>query len=556
MRRFKTFFVIFAVTIAYSSVFTAPSSVAPIRPKLVVVISVDQLASSLIDPKSLKTWGGEFTRGFKTLQQEGVYFTNSYHAHGFTETGPGHSVILSGRFPTHTKITQNSWTDPENGEEIYCVTDKDTDILNSKKKGTGASPKYFSGTTLGDWFLSQIPNSRVYTFAGKDRAAVLMGGTKPSGAFWFDEESFTFTTSTFYGKELPEWLESYNKKVLNRFSEDITWKLPAHRNFNSGKYQVGTYSLNTGANKAIYKAGSPLDKSTYLRYRASPFFDDAVIEGAIRLIEEEKLGQGETTDLIAIGLSATDYIGHGFGNQGPEMRDQLLHLDEIIGTFIDKIRMSHPDAWIVLTADHGAPDLSERLLEVGKDANRIDPDVWRRKFVREVAARLGTGEAELFWKIRDPSQIYIRPKYNLDKAGVTKEKVITASLEVLKTMQGVLTAISSDEIQKMDPPSKNDPDQYTIKERLRLSYVPDRSGDILVAFKEYTTVGDTDKFEYLVHHGSPHDYDRKVPLIFLGPWKAKKVSKPTKIVDLAPTLAKYLGLKQVDKVDGQILPLE
>ncbi|TGK14080.1 alkaline phosphatase family protein [Leptospira fletcheri] len=553
MRRLRSILFFLAAMIAVGSVFSAPSSG---RPKLIVVVSVDQLAGNLIESKSMKTWGGEFTRGFKTLQEEGVYFTNAYHAHGFTETGPGHSVILSGRFPANTKITQNSWSDPETGEEIYCVTDKETDLLESKKKGNGASPKHFAGTALGDWLQSQVPNSRAFTFSGKDRAAVLMGGAKPAGAYWFDEETFTFTTSTYYGKQLPDWLTNYNKKVLSKFSEDINWKLPAQRNFNAGKYQVGTYSLYTGNNKAIHKAGAALDKSLYLRYRATPFFDDAILEGATRLIEEEKLGEGETTDLIAIGLSATDYIGHGFGNQGPEMRDQLLHLDEILGTFIEKIRNSHPGAWIVLTADHGAPDLAERLMESGKDASRIDPDVWRRKFVREVSAKLKTGQAELFWKIRDPSQIYIRPAYDLKKAGVSKEKLLEVSLETLKTMPGVLEAYSGEEIQKTNLPTQTDPGQFSIKERLKLSYVPGRSGDILVAFKPFTVVGDTDKFEYLVHHGSPHDYDRKVPILFLGPWSAKKILKPARVADIAPTLAKYLGIRPSEKLDGEILPLD
>src|SRR5437660_212009 len=107
---------------------------APPRPKLVVVITVDQLR-----PDYLVRWRSQLTGGFATLLAEGAVFTSAYQDHGVTETAPGHSTILSGRWPVHTGIVRN----------IEGVQDSTAPLLLAPEPG--ASPRRFRGTTFYDW---------------------------------------------------------------------------------------------------------------------------------------------------------------------------------------------------------------------------------------------------------------------------------------------------------------------------------------------------------------------------------------------------------------------
>ncbi|MCC6513633.1 MAG: alkaline phosphatase family protein, partial [Geothrix sp.] len=144
------------------------------RPKLVVVISVDQLSAEL-----MQTFGPELRGGLARLRREGVFFTEAYHDHGFTETGPGHSVLLSGRFPAHTGIIENRWIDRATGKLAYCVDDPAAKALHAPNQPSSSNAR-FLGEALGDWLQAQVPGSRVFAVSGKDRAAILMAGRRPT----------------------------------------------------------------------------------------------------------------------------------------------------------------------------------------------------------------------------------------------------------------------------------------------------------------------------------------------------------------------------------------
>ena len=174
------------------------------RPKLVVVISVDQLSAEL-----MQTYGPELRGGLARLRREGVFFTEAYHDHGFTETGPGHSVLLSGRFPAHTG---------------------------------------FLGEALGDWLQAQVPGSRVFAVSGKDRAAILMAGRRPTAVYWFTGAA-GFTSSTAYGERLPDWLLRYDRDLAERLATD-SWlwtKDPGTPEGRVGSWTFGTQILRNGA---------------------------------------------------------------------------------------------------------------------------------------------------------------------------------------------------------------------------------------------------------------------------------------------------------------------
>ena len=518
-----------------------------VRPKLVVVISVDQFSAEL-----MQTFGPELTGGIARLRKEGVFFTEAYHDHGFTETGPGHSVLLSGRFPASTGIVENRWIDRATGKLVYCVEDSAAKALHAPGQASSSNAR-FLGEGLGDWLQAQVPGSRVFAVSGKDRAAILMAGRKPTGTFWFTG-SAGFTSSTVYGDRLPEWLLRYDRDLAERIATD-SWlwsKDPATPEGRSGQWTFGAQTLrNGGLPRLIQGAGMPLDKGFEGRFRKSPFLDTVTLEAAEALLDGEKLGRGPGTDLLAVSFSATDYIGHSYGMLGTEMRDQIHRLDRGLGRLLERVRRQHPGAWVVLTADHGGLDLPEVLGEQGFPVRRLLAE----PFMAALQADLRTAfkvDRDLLLPTPEPNTIYLNEAAvqaaNLDRGGVLRRAQVW-----LRARPEVADAFTAEELMATDPAATGSPRDSSLRVLLRRSFHPERSGDILVAVKPFVVFG-TPPTDYPTGHGTPNAYDRRVPLIFWGPWQSGQRRDPVRTVDLAPTLAHELGIKP-GAVDGKALDL-
>ena len=520
---------------------------AKARPKLVVVISVDQLSAEL-----MQTFGPELSGGIARLRKEGVFFTEAYHDHGFTETGPGHSVLLSGRFPANTGIVENRWIDRATGKLVYCVEDPAAKALHAPGQASASNGR-FLGEALGDWLQAQVPGSRVFAVSGKDRAAVLMAGRKPTGAFWFTGPA-GFTSSTVYGERLPEWLLRYDRGLADRIATD-SWlwtKDQATPEGRSGAWTFGPQVLrNGGLPRLIQGAGMPLDKGFETRFRRSPFLDAVTLEVAEALLDGEKLGRGPGTDLLAISFSATDYIGHSYGMLGTEMRDQIHRLDRALGRLLDRLRHQHPGAWVVLSADHGGLDLPEVLGEQGFPVRRLLAEPFMAALQTDLRTAFKV-DRDLLLPTPEPNTIYLN-ETAVKTANLHRGDVLLRVQAWLRARPEVADAFTAEELMATDPVATGSPRDSSLRVLLRRSFRPERSGDILVAVKPFVVFG-TPPTDYPTGHGTPNAYDRRVPLIFWGPWKAGERREPVRTVDLAPTLAKELGL-QPGPVDGKVLDL-
>ncbi len=517
------------------------------RPKLVVVISVDQFSAEL-----MQTFGPELKGGLARLRQEGVFFTEAYHDHGFTETGPGHSVLLSGRFPASTGIVENRWIDRASGKLVYCVEDATAKALHAPGLPSSSNTR-FLGDGLGDWLQAQVPGSRVFAVSGKDRAAILMAGRRPTGAFWFTGPA-GFTSSTAYGDRLPDWLLRYDRGLSDRIATD-SWlwtKDPASPEGRSGAWTFGSQTLrNGGLPRLIQGAGMPLDKGFEGRFRKSPFLDAVTLEAAEALLEGERLGRGPGTDLLAISFSATDYIGHSYGMLGTEMRDQIHRLDRVLGRLLDRLRRQHPGAWVVLSADHGGLDLPEVLGEQGFPVKRLLAEPFMAALQGELRATFKV-DRDLLLPTPEPNTIYLN-EAALKAANLDRREVLNRTQAWLRARPEVAEAFTAEDLLATDPAVAGSPRDSSLRVLLRRSFHPERSGDILLAVKPLVVFG-TPPTDYPTGHGTPNAYDRRVPLIFWGPWKAAQRREPVRIVDLAPTLARELGLKP-GTVDGKALDL-
>ncbi|MDR3682745.1 MAG: alkaline phosphatase family protein [Geothrix sp.] len=531
--------------------FLVPALVAAptpgMRPKLVVVIVVDQFSAEL-----MQTYGPELTGGIARLRQEGVCFTEAYHDHGFTETGPGHSVLLSGRFPAHTGIVENRWLDRATGKFVYCVEDSSARSLAAPGQASASNAR-FLGDGLGDWLQAQVPGSRVFALSGKDRAAILMAGRQPTGVFWFAGPA-GFTSSTAYGTRLPAWLVNYDQGLSSRIGTD-SWlwsKDPATPEGRSAQWTFGSVTVrNGGLPRLIQGAGMPLDRGFEARFRKSPFLDAVTLEAAEALLDGEHLGRGPGTDLLALSFSATDYIGHNYGTLGTEMRDQLHRLDQGLGRLLDLLRREHPDAWVVLSADHGGLDIPEALADQGFPARRLLAGPFMAALQADLRGAFKV-ERDLLLPTAEPNTLYL-DESALKATKLDRREVLGRVQSWLRARPEVAEAFTAEELQATDPAATGSPRDSSLRVLLRRSFRPERSGDILLALKPFVIIGQPPT-EYPATHGSPNAYDRRVPLIFWGPWKGGERREPVRTVDLAPTLARELGI-QPGAVDGKALDL-
>ena len=525
---------------------------APPRPRLVVVISIDQFSADL-----LARCGKDLPGGLGRLEREGVWFTDAYQAHGVTETAPGHSVLLSGRYPMHTGIPENEWRERELGRVVASIEDPRTRLLATRadepEPTAGASQVWFKGTTLGDWLQRQVPGSRAFSLSFKDRAAILMAGRRPTAVYWMDGAN-GFTTSTAYAGSLPDWLLAFDAKTRATWTHDpIVWSAGAKAAFparEGSAYAIGADTLRMGLPRKVLAVGDALDGAFVDRLKATPFLDELTIQAAEALIANEKLGKEKGTDLLTLSLSATDYLAHFYGTFGPEMADHLARLDATLGGFLAFVKAQDPDAWVALSADHGGSDIPERLAEMGYPGKRIPRDAWMARLDQTLRAQWKLDTAALLPSGYNPDLLYLSEAAIRAAGGLDAAESQAAA--VAKQMDGVADAFPAYQLQQTDVDLRADPATFTLAQRMALSFVAGRSGDVVVAWKPY--VAWSDKGPYLEDHSAPWDFDRRVPLLFWGPWKAARRDEPVALVDLAPTLAKELGIKPEEPLDG--VPLE
>ncbi len=521
----------------------------PAPPKLVLVLSVDQFSEDLA-----KRYAGTWEGGLGRLFREGAWFQEAYHDHAFTETGPGHSVLLSGRTPGHTGIVENFWFDRSTCRTSYCVEDEGAPLVG--QAGVGASNARFLGTALGDWLQAQVPGSRVFSLSGKDRAAILMAGRRPGAVYWLGGPG-GFTTSTAFAKALPPWLEAYDARFRQRLQEE-NWTWTPLRSY-AGESRKGSVAwegrtvVENGAfPRLVQGVGMDLDGGFLSRFRASPFLDQVTLEAAEALVEAEGLGRGPSVDLLTLSLSSTDYVGHAFGPRSMEMQDTLQRLDQRLGAFLDRLRKRVPGLWVVLSADHGCLDVPEALQAGGFPARRLDPVPWVAALNARMKALLQMPGDPILAQ-SEPKQLYL-DHAALAAAGLDRAQAARRVAEALRSLPEVQETATYEDLVGFQEAELGDPKTNSFRARLKHSFHPDRSGDLLVVFKPMVVM-DEARIYHAADHGTPHDYDRRVPLVFWGPWKPGARLESVRTVDLAPTLGRALGLHPDGPVDGRVLDL-
>ncbi len=517
------------------------------RPVLIVHVSVDQFVYEYLE---------RFQAGFspngilRRCEKHGAWFDNCHHRHAFTLTGPGHAVQLTGAYPSEHGIIENDWFDRSKGLPVYCVFDPTAKLVGKIADDKPVSPRSLLADTLGDRLkLVTRGKSKVFGVAIKDRAAILMVGRLADAAFWMSNAG-EWITSDAYRDRLPGYLDEVNQSDPVGSLGGQTWDrlLPADR------YQHGPQEDSFGEKPfAGMTADFPHtlpqkgDKNLVKQVAGSPFGNDVTVAAALAVFFNEQLGQDEFPDILAIGLSSNDYVGHAFGPQSLEVEDIMYRTDIALGKFADLVdEQLKGRSWIMtITGDHGVAPIPEVAAKFGLPAKRNplgDPDSKSgniealraplEAFLRKQLS-VSDPDRDLVQAVTD-NQVYLLPDHSALASG---RCALAQSLarDWLLRHESIVAAVTRQQLLDGTATSKLDA-------AFRRSFYAPRSGDVLFALAPYQmqaskAVGTT--------HGSPWQYDTHVPLLMLGfgrspLLKPGRYSMPTSPAAVAPTLARLL----------------
>jgi arylsulfatase A-like enzyme len=512
------------------------ANASPSAPKLIVALSIDQLSADLYDEYRPLLLGG-----IGRLSQ-GTVFRNGYQSHNATETCPGHSTIMTGSRPSRTGIIANYWFDlsqARSDKGVYCSEDER--VPGSSSTAYTVSPYHLRVPTLGDLLKRVQPASRNVAVAGKDRSAVMMSGHNADQRWYWDGKTFV---TDLKGAAMPRSVAAAKQAVANAIAQDRPpLEMPALCQGKSKVIPIEGGGAPVGAHAFARKAGDTRN------FRASPEFDGATLALAASLIEEMQLGRGGSTDVISIGLAGTDVIGHSYGTQGAEMCLQLFSLDRDLGDFFRLLDGKGIDYLVVLTADHGGQDIPERKREQGvPGAARVDAKLSAKDVGAAIGAKLGLKGPVLYGE-GSFGDIYI------DRSLSPRDQVRAkaAAVAAFRAHPQVEAVFTKEQLAAAPSPT-SPPDQWSMIDKARASFDPQRSGDFVVLLKrDITPIADTKS--YVATHGSPWDYDRRVPILFWRRGMSQTLRNDAiETADIMPTLAASIGLA-VDpaSIDGECL---
>lgn len=500
------------------------------RPKLVVGIVVDQMRWDYLYRYYNKYSNG----GFKRLLKEGYSCENTLINYLPAYTAVGHSTIFTGSVPSIDGIAGNSWRIQNSGKTTYCTDDSTVSTVGAAGNAGKMSPHNLWVTTITDELrLATNFKSKVIGVSLKDRAAILPAGHNPTGAFWLDDSSGNFVTSTYYRNDLPSWVNIFNqeKNIPKLIKNGWNTLLPIAKYTESTKDNEPWEGEVKGAKTPTFpfnlvKAYS-LDKESF---RQTPFGNTLTLAFAEAAINGEKLGENDCTDFLTINCASTDYVGHMAGPNSIEVEDVYLRLDKELQEFFKYLdtKVGRGNYLVFLTADHGGAH-SEGFMKENKMPTGFFPNL-TKSLNNYLQKQFGVDKLVL--DVENFEVSFDNKKIELNQ--LDKEKIKAASIVFLQKQRGVLYAIDETRAATASIPT-------AIKEMIINGYNRERSGDIKIILQSGFL---PDNYKTGTSHGLWNAYDTHIPLIFMG-WKIPHgvTNKTVYMTDIAPTISALLHIQ-------------
>jgi predicted AlkP superfamily pyrophosphatase or phosphodiesterase len=477
------------------------SAATPKKPKLVLVIVIDQCRYDY-----MTRYRADFKGGFDRLLKNGASFTGAHDDFFPSLTAVAHAVLLTGAMPSNTGIVGNTWFNRETGKSTSAVSDDSVKVVGGGG-GSSASPHLLLVPTVGDELKAATGGrAHVIGVSQKDRSAILPAGAKANAAFWFDESTGAFVTSTYYMKALPEWVQAYN-------------------NGHPADEFLGT----TWQGHLIPRDSKPKYKSIPL----GPFGNRLTAGIAERALEAEELGKHEDPDLLSVSLSATDYVGHEYGPDSPEEKEALMETDRDLDHLLQAVdrQVGLANTLVVLTSDHGVAPRGNG----GQTPLKVIGDTLQSA----LAAKFGEGKwVSGNW---DPL-VYLNHELIAEKK-LDLAEVNTTAAEALRKLPHIARVYTREQL--ADPKTKFDKTGRLFKN----GFNPQRAADLVFIPEPYWIF-----FDGNYTHSTTYDYDTHVPLIFMGSGiRAGSYDSSARSNDIAPTVAEILGVSKPSGSVGRVL---
>ncbi|MDQ3290002.1 MAG: alkaline phosphatase family protein, partial [Bacteroidota bacterium] len=473
------------------------------RPKLVVGIMVDQMRWDYL----YRYYDRYQADGFKRMLNEGFSCENTYIDYIPTITAVGHSTVYTGSVPAFHGITGNDFIIQATGKNMYCTEDQTVQTVGSNSTAGKMSPRNLLASTITDELkLATNFRSKVIGIALKDRGGILPAGHAADAAYWFDDATGNWITSTYYMNDLPAWVKQFNAQKLPEKYLKQDWNT---------LYDVNTYAQSSPDNNPYEGKFTGMSTPTfpvktsgmfskdYGVIRSTPYGNTLTLDLARAAVENEKLGQSEFTDFLAVSCSSTDYIGHKFGVNAIETEDTYLRLDKDLATFFKYLdgKVGKGNYTVFLTADHAAAHNPKFLQDHKVPAGSWPGSALEAELNKQLEAK---------YKVKDLVLTFDNFQVNLNNPEIVKNKIDEAAIRqdcinFLKVQPGVAYVIDMDKVQQSSVPA-------ILRERIINGYNADRSGAIQIILQPAWLSG----YSTGTGHGAWNAYDAHIPLVWMG----------------------------------------
>ena len=495
------------------------------KPKLVLAIVIDQFRYDY-----LLRFRADYNAGFTRLLEHGAVFTDAHYLHSTTVTAVGHSTFLSGATPSISGIVANEWYDRQAKQTVTSVSDPDSKLVSSNAGRTGSSPRRLLVSTVGDELKMQGGDSKVIGISIKDRSAILPAGHMADAAYWYDNDTNAWVTSTYYRADLPEWARKVNGEERYKQLVNAKW-LPFDAKNDSAK----PFCTMTKGTEARF-CGS---------LEATPWGNEMIEEFAERAIEGEKLGHHNSPDILAVSFSSNDYVGHAVGPDDPAVRDISIRTDRLLGklfAYADRL-VGAGNTLVVLTADHGVAPVPEVNQARKMPGGRLKGPALIERISAALTNRFGAGK----WIVSGSTMPYLNLEL-VEKLKLDPAEVERVAAEAAGSMEHIFRVYTRHDL------LAGRVQQDSISQAVSVGFFGPRSGDLLIIPDPYYMFDATG-----TTHGTPYDYDNHVPVLFLGTGiKAGSYSRTVAVNDIAPTVASILQVEipsgSVGHVLSEVLP--
>jgi predicted AlkP superfamily pyrophosphatase or phosphodiesterase len=542
----RSVFIVLIFFCSWQGVFAQPQNTKfqGNQPKLVVGIVVDQMRWDYLYRfyDLYKTNGG-----FKRLLGEGFSCDNAFVPYLPTVTACGHACIYTGSVPAINGITGNNWFDNNLQKTVYCTDDKTVQTVGSTNAEAGQmSPENIFATTITDELrLATNFRSKVIGMSIKDRGAIIPAGHAANAAYWYDSQTGNFITSTYYMKELPDWMKTFNdRKTVDSFY-DKNWNLSLAQEVYEKYCDTGVNSYESkpfGRNALTFPYYLSAFKGTdYSKIASTPYANDLLTGLAESAIKAEQLGKHEVTDFLAVSFSSPDYVGHAFGPNSWEILDTYVRLDQTLGQFFDYLdkTVGKNQYTVFLTADHGGAHIPEFLQKHHLPGGRWEDGAIKKELSDYLKNQFS--QAGLISAVEEYDVYLNHPlidSLKLDEAAIKKSVT-----QYLLKKDLVLNVVDKRKAADASLP-------VILREMIVNGFNPQRSGDLQIIMK--TGVMDVGKTG--MSHGVWNPYDSHIPLVFYG-WGIRQgsLAKEVHMTDISVTIAALLHIQRPSGSIGNVI---